>query len=317
MDVIDSEFLSKFLGHSKAENAFRPWWDRVEDILIYALLLLGLITVPSAMVMGSPLQCTFCKDDMCKTVMDFGDLTEDPGYCEDFVKELCTVNGSVEPFMLFFPFLLLVIALVMVAIEKTFIAIFRSSRKLEQFYSLLERHNLFGHGDIDISVAKTGSTISMEENFFITGDKYFNSYFARTFVELMVVSLFYLFILYAGVPAIIFGRNIIFCGVNGYQYACTGQPKVFYTFILILAIFLIAAYILLNIYNLFWICFPIRTEASRFFSSYLSSRVNGNSGISELYLKYQDLRLFIDLLELKHGISTALAGMAILDKVIF
>ena len=61
MDVIDSELIGKVFGHSTAENLFRPWWDRVEDVLIYALLMLGLIVVPTAMVMGSPLQCTFCN----------------------------------------------------------------------------------------------------------------------------------------------------------------------------------------------------------------------------------------------------------------
>ena len=58
MDAIDSELIGQVLGHSTTENVFRPWWDWVEDVLIYALLMLGLLVVPTAMVMGSPLQCT-------------------------------------------------------------------------------------------------------------------------------------------------------------------------------------------------------------------------------------------------------------------
>ena len=99
MDAIDSELIGQVLGHSTAENVFRPWWDKVEDVLIYALLMLGLLVVPTAMVMGSPLQCTFCNDHLCQP-FKYSESFRDPGYCEDFVKEYCMVNGSVHPFML-------------------------------------------------------------------------------------------------------------------------------------------------------------------------------------------------------------------------
>ena len=40
MAAIGSLLMNKVLGHSDAEKAFRPWWDTLEDILIYSLVLL-------------------------------------------------------------------------------------------------------------------------------------------------------------------------------------------------------------------------------------------------------------------------------------
>ena len=42
---------------------YRPWWDTLEDNLIYILVMVGLIVVPSAIIMGTPLDCNFCQVD--------------------------------------------------------------------------------------------------------------------------------------------------------------------------------------------------------------------------------------------------------------
>ena len=41
MAVVGSALLDKFIGTSEAEKAFQPWWDTVEDFLVYGLILLG------------------------------------------------------------------------------------------------------------------------------------------------------------------------------------------------------------------------------------------------------------------------------------
>ena len=41
MASLADTLVSKVLGHSAAEKAFRPWWDNFEEKLIYGLLTLG------------------------------------------------------------------------------------------------------------------------------------------------------------------------------------------------------------------------------------------------------------------------------------
>ena len=48
------------LGHSEQEKMFRPWWDALEDFVIYALIMLGLIVSPTTIFNGTPLFCTLC-----------------------------------------------------------------------------------------------------------------------------------------------------------------------------------------------------------------------------------------------------------------
>ena len=36
-------------------------WDSLEDFLIYGLVMLGLIIVPTAIITGTPLDCNFCQ----------------------------------------------------------------------------------------------------------------------------------------------------------------------------------------------------------------------------------------------------------------
>ena len=41
MASIGNALVGKILGHSAAEKAFRPWWDNLEDFLVYGLVMLG------------------------------------------------------------------------------------------------------------------------------------------------------------------------------------------------------------------------------------------------------------------------------------
>ena len=41
MASLADTLVSKVLGHSAAEKAFRPWWDNFEDYLVYGLVMLG------------------------------------------------------------------------------------------------------------------------------------------------------------------------------------------------------------------------------------------------------------------------------------
>ena len=45
MGAVASSVAKSVLGHTDAENAFRPWWDSVQDHLIYGLITTGKLGV--------------------------------------------------------------------------------------------------------------------------------------------------------------------------------------------------------------------------------------------------------------------------------
>ena len=42
---VGATVASQVLGRTEAEKAFRPWWDKFEDQLIYGLITLGKIII--------------------------------------------------------------------------------------------------------------------------------------------------------------------------------------------------------------------------------------------------------------------------------
>ena len=41
MAALAGDLSRKILGHSDAAKAFRPWWDTIEDNLLYAFVVIG------------------------------------------------------------------------------------------------------------------------------------------------------------------------------------------------------------------------------------------------------------------------------------
>ena len=83
----------------------RPWWDPLEDYLVYGLVMLGLLTLPTSIITsGTPLDCNFCKDDICRdlgpefnrTPADGKDT--DPGFNAWWVKKYCTQVNMIVVF---------------------------------------------------------------------------------------------------------------------------------------------------------------------------------------------------------------------------
>ena len=62
---------------------------------------------------------------------------EDPGFHAWWTKKFCTFNNSVDPFILYFPYFLLIVPLIILLIERLFMTIFKSGLKLDAFYNLL------------------------------------------------------------------------------------------------------------------------------------------------------------------------------------
>ena len=85
--------------------------------------------MPTAMFSSTPLDCTFCSEKAgnCKFMegkqingKSFEYASENPGHNAWWVKKFCTMS-DVDGFTLYFPYMLLLIPLIMVALEKGFI----------------------------------------------------------------------------------------------------------------------------------------------------------------------------------------------------
>ncbi len=156
MASLGNALVEKILGHSAAEKAFRPWWDNLEDYLTYGLVLLGLIVAPTAIINSTPLDCTPCQADRCpddkfRTTYDdeeaqsHADVDASKVNQKDinawWVKKFCTMT-AVDEFIMYFPYILLIMAFVIVLIEKMFVRLFRAGLKLDMFYNLLVKEAL-------------------------------------------------------------------------------------------------------------------------------------------------------------------------------
>jgi len=128
MASLGNALVTKILGHSAAEKAFRPWWDNLEDFLVYGLVMLGLVVAPTAVINSTPLDCNYCQvkstighttiysyhflnnwdcdRNTCNFFQDlncFGKFTvnltqtkeTDPGFNAWWVKKYCTMTQGI------------------------------------------------------------------------------------------------------------------------------------------------------------------------------------------------------------------------------
>jgi len=321
--------MNKVLGHSTAEKAFRPWWDTLEDFLIYSLVLLGIIVVPTAIITGTPLDCNFCQEDHCqsKGTIHWNNKTN-PGFNNWWVKKFCTMNGDVDPFMLYFPYFLLIIALSLFFIERVFTKIFEAGDKLEQFYNLLLKENVLDNKPIPEGgacqlVADGGREAIEIRQSFKHSNNFFISYLVRTILEIIVALLLLIYSIVEGVP-ILDDSNTIICDVHGYYFECSGQPAQFYIYILYFTIGITSSYILCNIYNLMWLTMPCFGRLSRLMTTY-KQNMRALAGedktdkellgdLYDIYYNNVDLRLLLELLTTSSGVAPAIAMMTLFDK---
>jgi len=329
MAAVGAALMGKVLGHSEAEKAFRPWWDSLEDYLIYGLVMIGVVMVPTAIISGTPLDCNYCVDDFCSAEMTNINKTN-PGFNAWWVKKFCTYNGSVDNFLLYYPYFLLLMALLLFALERIFLITFNAGNKLEKFYHLLVKEKVLGKADTDEADAHAhdmvdGGVEAVELRYgFKHSDSYFWSYLTRTVVETLVAGLLLFYMLYRGVPILEHSKDIL-CDVHGFYYECHGNPTEFYIYSLYVTCAITMTYILCNIYNFLWLVFPCFGKLSRVMSAYKYNmrercedpRMSDREVLGDLYDIYynnRDLRMLLDLLATSSGVAPAIAIMTLFDK---
>ena len=325
MAAVGTALLSKVLGHSQAEKAFRPWWDSLEDYLIYALVMTGVVLVPTAIVTGTPLDCNFCQANFCGANITNGDR-DDPKFNAWWVKKYCTYNGSVHDFLLYYPYFLLFFALILFALERIFIKTFKAGNKVEKFYNLLVKEKILGDEAGEATSDHDGGVEAMELRIsFKQSSSYFYNYLARTVVETLVALVLLVYMCWRGLPILSHSDTII-CEAHGYYYECHGNPTSFYVYTLYVTLAITVLYILCNTYNLLWLLAPHCCRLSRVMAAYqrnMRERAEGTGrsdrqilgDLYDIYYDNRDLRLLLNLLATSTGVAPAISIMTLFDKV--
>ena len=89
----------------------------------------ALILYPTSIVSNAPLDCTICKENNCNfenrpsSFVPYNGTDSNGPYNSWWVKKFCTFHGEtgVEEFILYFPYILLIMPLIMILIENCFI----------------------------------------------------------------------------------------------------------------------------------------------------------------------------------------------------
>ena len=94
--------------------------------------------VTTDLLYSTPLFCNLCsKPNQCANLPA---TTEDPGHHMWYVKTFCT-HKDLGKFTVYFPYILLISALLLMSIERLINKIFKSKEQIEGFHSLLTQKN--------------------------------------------------------------------------------------------------------------------------------------------------------------------------------
>ena len=98
----------------------------------------GLIVFPTAMISSTPLWCTDCTKGLCEDESKIsqhpnGTLIKGP-HNAWWLKQYCTLDPkTVDQFLLYFPYVLLIVALTLFVIERVFNSFFKANLDNELF----------------------------------------------------------------------------------------------------------------------------------------------------------------------------------------
>ena len=87
----------------------------------------GLIVFPTAMISSTPLWCTICTQGLCEGKSNFSE-ENDPGHDAKWLKQYCTLDPkTVDLFLFYFPYVLLIVPLTLFCIKRAFISFFKAN----------------------------------------------------------------------------------------------------------------------------------------------------------------------------------------------
>ena len=252
----------------------------------FFIFFVGLIVLPTAIINGTPLDCTLCQESICPK--NFTSDLADPKFNAWWVKKFCTLNGTVDSFILYFPFVLLIIALLLILIERGFITMFRAGLELNNFYKLLQSEDLLDENpnkseENDEDQTQDDNKIAIEiAQSFGPSSNYFKSYLIRTIVEFLTATCLLIYFAYSGFHVFNTDEEFLYCPVGQHFYQCAGHPQEFYKYVFYISTVIVIMYILCCIYNFLWLLMPQLGSLSGLMNKYRNEFKNENENGSDI-----------------------------------
>ena len=147
----------------------------------------GLIVFPTAIINSTPLQCTICTKDICDP-SKVANSDPDGNVNIYWLKNYCTFDPeAVDQFLLYFPYVLLIVAILLFLIERAFNTMFNANKELEIFHNLLvEKSILKDDEKFDVTEIDSDKLVFVVSQG--SSSNYYRSYLIRTISELLVAA---------------------------------------------------------------------------------------------------------------------------------
>jgi len=238
-----------------------------------------------------------------------------------YVKRFCTEN-YVSKFVFYFPYILLIVPLTLVLVDRIFIKTFAAGNKIKQFYELLVEDSLRREDVETMSRENMKNLHEIMQSFRFSNVCYW-SYLSRTILEIFLsIGLFLIYWCW-GMPNL--QRNID-CDVHGLKHMCVLPNHQFYFYILTVSSALLCIYILCNLYNLCWIVWPQMGLMYRVIRKYRDEMnicpieprktlINHENFLNVYFdRRHKDLKLLLNLLAETSGLPESFRILTLFDK---
>ena len=231
-------------------------------------------------------------------------------YCSKSVRsyeELGYVHEGlyISVLVAYFPYIMILIAGILVLVDRPFVLILFKSFNIEQIYKLLVTDDPFTE-----KLDKKKETHEML-SCLGTVTKYYRSYLTRTIISMLASIIPIVILVLQLVNDLYFDKLAFVCQVHGRLYACAGYPMEFYWLVLVLYISLLSVYFLLNVWNICWVLFPGMREINKIMYRYRA--MNMSTTLEKIYFKNKSVQLLMGLLSSSGGVASPLRSMALMD----
>ena len=148
-------------------------------------------------------------------------LQPPPKFNPRWARLYCSFNGSIDTFLMYYPFFLLLVAFTLLAIERMFLASMKSKGTTEQLYSLLEQDGDRNNYEGGVEAVELKHKLKYKKRDF------FSAYLNKSVLELVIAGCLLLYMVVRGMSKLKGSRDVI-CNIHGFIHECHGNPTSFY-----------------------------------------------------------------------------------------
>ncbi|XP_059092608.1 uncharacterized protein LOC131887897 isoform X2 [Tigriopus californicus] len=324
------------LQKSEAQKAFNPWWEDLEDKLLYGTMILGMISLPFNMVSNTPVECTLNQDHPSFRNLSLVDQSP-MRYHHFYLRKFCTMN-FIHDSMVFLPFLLILCPLPLVGIERMCLRFFGVLKRMNAFYTLLVKDSLDREDVEAFEKEKARSSHEILQMFRDSNGIYF-AFIAKSIIQLgfgLLIASGLVFLQCFGLS-----QEEIHCQVFSQHYLCVVPLARFYRLIVVLATTAMFGYVVCTLYTLLWItcsshlssfhrfmgecqdyvrkCIHEPTNVKHHVPKPVAEFLGRQSGVEPFFDVFfdknsRDLGLLITLLACSNGVAEGLRLVSLFDK---